>query len=70
MTNDAAFPTDRPAPAREPWRVRLPGFIAEEEVGLGDFVKKATSAVGIRPCAPCEDRARHLNNWLVFTGRR
>jgi hypothetical protein len=54
----------------EPHRVRLPGFISDEPIGLGDVVKRATSAVGIKPCAPCAERAERLNSWLVFTGRK
>ncbi|KUJ66829.1 hypothetical protein ACZ90_32890 [Streptomyces albus subsp. albus] len=53
-----------------PHRVRLPGFISDEEVGLGDVVKRATSNLGIRPCGDCGERARRLNNWMVFSKRR
>ncbi|HWW73955.1 MAG TPA: hypothetical protein VNZ44_01085 [Pyrinomonadaceae bacterium] len=53
-----------------PRRVRLPGFISEEEVGLGDVVKRATAAFGIKPCGGCQRRAAALNRWVVFTGRR
>jgi hypothetical protein len=53
---------------RRPYRVRLPGFVTEKEVGLGDVIKRATSAVGIRRCAGCERRATALNRWFVFTG--
>lgn len=53
----------------EPHRVRLPGFISDEQIGLGDAVKRATSSVGIRPCGPCAARAERLNRWLVFTSR-
>jgi hypothetical protein len=55
---------------REPFQVRLPGFVPEEPVGLGDAVKRATSLVGIRPCGGCERRARRLNQWIAFRGRR
>lgn len=58
-----------PGEGREPHRVRLPGFITDEQIGLGDAVKRATSAVGIRPCGPCTARAERLNGWLVFSGR-
>jgi hypothetical protein len=53
-----------------PHRVRLPGFIVETEVGLGDVIKRATSLVGIRPCGSCLERAAGLNRWMVFHGRR
>jgi hypothetical protein len=51
-------------------QVRLPGFIADTEVGLGDVIKRATSLVGIRPCGSCLERAARLNRWMAFYGRR
>ena len=53
----------------QPYRVRLPGFLAEEEVGLGDVIKRATYTFGIKPCGGCERRATALNRWFVFTGK-
>ncbi|HEX3033848.1 MAG TPA: hypothetical protein VHT73_01785 [Thermodesulfobacteriota bacterium] len=55
---------------RSPYRVRLPGFITDEEVGLGDVIKRATASVGIKPCGGCARRADMLNRWMVFSGRR
>jgi hypothetical protein len=52
----------------QPRVLRLPGFRADEPRGLGDVVKRATSAVGIRPCAPCEARAASLNRRIRITG--
>jgi hypothetical protein len=51
-------------------RVRLPGFLTEEEIGLGDVIKRATSYVGIKPCGWCERWAAALNRWMVFTRGR
>jgi hypothetical protein len=51
----------------EPFRLRLPGFITDEQVGLGDAVKRVTYAMGIRPCGGCEQRASALNRWVIFT---
>jgi hypothetical protein len=51
-------------------RVRLPDFITDEEIGLGDAIKRATSYFGIKPCGGCERRAAALNRWLAFTPRR
>ena len=48
-------------------RVRLPGFLVEEEIGLGDVIKLATYAIGIKPCAGCQRRAAALNRWMRFT---
>jgi hypothetical protein len=53
--------------ARAPFTVRLPGFVSGAEIGLGDVIKKATSAVGIEACDGCQQRAETLNQWLVFT---
>lgn len=55
--------------ARKPYRVRLPGIISEEGIGLGDVVKHVTSKVGIKPCGGCDRRAAALNRLLVFSGR-
>ena len=55
---------------RQPHRLRLPGFITDEDVGLGDAVKRMTYAVGIKPCGGCEQRAATLNRWLTFSGPR
>ena len=44
--------------------IRVPGLSGE--IGLGDVVKKATSAVGIRPCGGCRRRAAVLNRRVVF----
>ena len=53
-----------------PHRVRLPGFITGEEIGLGDAIKRTTSYFGIRPCGGCRRRADALNRWMVFTNRQ
>lgn len=52
----------------QPYRVRLPGFVRDEDIGLGDMVKRVTSAFGISPCGGCERGAAALNRWLAFTG--
>jgi hypothetical protein len=55
---------------RSTFRIRMPGFVADDEdVGLGDVIKRATSAVGIQPCAGCQRRAEALNRWVAFSGR-
>jgi len=47
--------------------VRLPGFISDEEIGLGDVIKRVTYAIGITPCGGCERRASLLNRWISFS---
>lgn len=58
--------TRAPTAANPRHRVRLPGFLIEEEVGLGDVIKRATSSAGIKPCGPCQKRAGALNRWMSF----
>lgn len=55
---------------RDPFRVRLPAFLLDEqqEVGLGDVIKRATSAAGWKPCGGCQQRAAALNRRVVFYG--
>jgi hypothetical protein len=63
-----------PAPSDDPpdvsgnaaRRIRLPGFVRDEEVGLGDVVKRVTYAFGIKPCGGCEARAAAMNRWMSF----
>jgi len=66
MKNEEA---DSAPESHPPHRVRLPGFVSDEEIGLGDAIKHVTHAFGIRPCGGCERRAAALNRWVVFTGR-
>src|SRR5262249_15429704 len=51
----------------QPYRVRLPGFLIENETGLGDAIKKVFYATGIKPCSGCDERATKLNRWMVFS---
>jgi len=64
-TRDNDEPPDRQAAAKH--RVRLPGFINDRDIGLGDAVTRATTYVGIRPCGGCKRRAAALNRWVTFT---
>jgi hypothetical protein len=50
--------------------VRLPGFVSDEPVGLGDVIKRVTATAGIKPCGGCARRAAKLNRLVGFTGRR
>lgn len=63
------MPKESSTGERRPHVVRLPGFVGDEDIGLGDAIKKATYAFGIKPCGGCNRRAAALNRWLVFTRR-
>jgi hypothetical protein len=52
--------------SEKPHIVRLPGFLVEEEIGLGDAIKRVTYAMGMQPCSGCERRAAALNRWMTF----
>jgi hypothetical protein len=67
MSREEAKSDQKEKGERQPYRVRFPRFITDEEMGLGDVIKRATSSVGIRPCGGCERRAAALNRWLVFS---
>lgn len=71
MTERRETDTEEGGGDRRAYRVRLPGFIAEDdEVGLGDVIKRATSALGLKPCGGCARRAAALNRRVTFTGKR
>jgi hypothetical protein len=55
---------------RQPRNVRLPVFVSDDPVGLGDVIKRATSTIGIKPCGGCAERAQRLNRRMTFTGRK
>jgi hypothetical protein len=55
--------------ARSPRVIRLPGFVTEEPVGLGEVIKRVTSSAGVRPCGSCAKRAALLNRWVAFSGQ-
>jgi hypothetical protein len=52
------------------FRMSIPRFISDEDLGLGDVVKRVTSSMGIKTCGGCQRRAERLNHWLVFSGGR
>jgi hypothetical protein len=52
----------------QPYKIRLPAFITNENIGLGDVLKRATASFGIKPCGGCQRRASVLNRQFVFSG--
>jgi hypothetical protein len=60
-------PEEKTESERQPYRVRLPGFVSDKDIGLGDAIKHVTYALRIQPCGDCERRAAVLNRWLSFT---
>ena len=55
---------------RQPYRLRLPAFVRDEDIGVGDVVRRTAASLAIKPCRGCERRAAMLNRWLAFAGRR
>lgn len=60
---------DRRPRTRTPRTLRLPGFLPDEPVGLGDVLERATASLGIRHCGGCARRAQVLNDWLKLSRR-
>lgn len=50
--------------------MRLPGFVLDEEIGLGDAMRRVAYVAGINPCDGCKRRAIALNRLMVFGPRR
>lgn len=48
-------------------RVRLPSFLIEQDIGLGDLIKRTVSTFGILPCGGCLRRAHALNRRITFS---
>jgi hypothetical protein len=63
------MPDKKTESERQPYRARLPRFVSDKDIGLGDAIKHVTYALGIRPCGGCERRAAALNRSFVFTRR-
>jgi hypothetical protein len=53
-----------------PRRIRVPGFLVDEEIGLGTAIKRVTTSVGVRPCGGCRRRAATLDRRVVLQGYR
>jgi hypothetical protein len=54
------------APEKPLLSVRIPGFVSDEQIGLGDVVSRVTYGFGIKPCGGCGRRAAALNRMVVF----
>ena len=67
MTREKPDERDGNAPPHRSHRVRLPAFLIDEEMGLGDAIERVTYAMGIKPCSGCEKRAAALNRWVRFS---
>jgi hypothetical protein len=65
---EAKSGADKDKNESQPYHVRLPGFISDTDIGLGEVIKRATYAIGIKPCGGCRRRAAALNRWVVFSG--
>lgn len=60
--------TDREAKPR-PAPIRLPNFAGSEQIGLGDIIGRATTAMHVKQCGGCARRAEFLNRMVVFDSR-
>lgn len=56
--------------SQQPTRVRIPGFITEHDLGLGEALQRITTYFHIPACDGCARRAAVLNRWMTLSGRR
>lgn len=47
-------------------RFSIPVPFLRQQIGAGDVVANMTQAMGVKPCAPCEQRKRAMNQAVVF----
>lgn len=46
--------------------MRIPVPLLGKPVGAGDAAKALTSALGIKPCGGCKERAEKMNKRVMF----
>ena len=49
--------------------LRVPGLGADQQVGLGSMIARATAAMGVPACGGCKQRAEALDRRVVLRGR-
>ncbi len=49
--------------------LKVPLPLLRRDIGLGGFVKKGLSAVGVKPCGGCGKRAAALDKAVTFKGK-
>ena len=64
---DVATPKSESVSVENPRQVQVPRFVTDEDIGLGDVIKRATSVLGIPPCSGCERRRNRLNSRVRLT---
>jgi hypothetical protein len=69
MTPNSNAPNSEAEAAGDPVRVRirLPGGVVKDEIGLGSLLARMFAAAGVPPCADCEKRAEALDHLVVFS---
>lgn len=55
---------------KPPQPIRIPVPMLKQSIGLGQTVKRMTSALGIRTCGGCQRRAQALDRRIVLTPPR
>jgi len=48
------------------YQVRLPSFVLDEDIGLGDAISRVTQRLHIPSCGGCQRRADMLNRAVTF----
>ena len=48
------------------FQVRVPGFLVDDDIGLGTVLKRITTRLGVKPCGGCLKRAATLDRRITF----
>lgn len=67
-TSTTNSPEKQPGAQTGRFAVKLP-LKMSQPIGLGDAVKRATTALGIKPCGGCQRRAAALNRLITLKPR-
>lgn len=59
----------QPLPAPSPRTIAVPRWLPVPEGPLGDSVRRATQALGLPHCRPCDERQHRWNQVIVSRGR-
>jgi hypothetical protein len=51
---------------RSRYQVRLPSFVLDRDIGLGDAITRVTQRLHIPSCGGCQRRADMLNRAVTF----
>ena len=67
---DGAASSNASGRDRKPLTVRVPRFVADSEIGLGEAIRRVTATAGVKACGGCIRRARALDRRFTLAPRK